>query len=83
MRELNRDMFQQRHSRGRWDSPELLRAEEELQNFGLNVRPKPPPKILKLPGGNQQTRVYPHPLGAGSARPNPKMGAPDPENLYF
>ena len=28
----------------------------------------------------QQTRVYPYPLGAGSARPNPKMGAPDPEN---
>ena len=26
----------------------------------------------------QQTRVYP--LGAGSARPNPKMGAPDPES---
>ena len=25
---------------------------------------------------NQQTRVYPYPLGAGSARPNPKMGAP-------
>ena len=22
----------------------------------------------------QQTRVYPYPLGAGSARPNPKMG---------
>ena len=31
----------------------------------------------------QQTRVYPYPLGAGSARPNPKMGSPDPENLYF
>ena len=31
----------------------------------------------------QQTRVYPHPLGAGSARPNPKMGAPDPENPLF
>ena len=28
----------------------------------------------------QQTRVHPHPLGAGSARPNPKMGAPDPES---
>ena len=32
---------------------------------------------------HQQTRVYPHPLGAGSARPNPKMGAPDPENPLF
>ena len=25
----------------------------------------------------------PYPLGAGSARPNPKMGAPDPENPLF
>ena len=31
----------------------------------------------------QQTRVYPYPLGVGSARPNPKMGAPDPENPLF
>ena len=31
----------------------------------------------------QQKRVYPYPLGAGSARPNPKMGAPDPENPLF
>ena len=31
----------------------------------------------------QQTRIYPYPLGAGSARPNPKMGAPDPENPLF
>ena len=31
----------------------------------------------------QQTRVYPYPLGAGSARPNPKMGAPDTENPLF
>ena len=31
----------------------------------------------------QQTSVYPYPLGAGSARPNPKMGAPDPENPLF
>ena len=31
----------------------------------------------------QQKRVYPIPLGAGSARPNPKMGAPDPENPLF
>ena len=27
-----------------------------------------------------QTGVYPHPLGAGSARPNPKKGTPDTEN---
>ena len=32
---------------------------------------------------NQQERVYPYPLGAGSARPNPKIGAPDPENPLF
>ena len=31
----------------------------------------------------QQTRVCPYPLGEGSARPNPKMGAPDPENPLF
>ena len=32
---------------------------------------------------DQQTRVYPYPLGEGSARPNPKMGATDPENSLF
>ena len=31
----------------------------------------------------QQARVCPYPLGTGSARPNPKMGAPDPENPLF
>ena len=31
----------------------------------------------------QQTRVYPYPLGAGPARPNPKMGGRDPENSLF
>ena len=31
----------------------------------------------------QQTRVYPYLLGAGSGRPNPKMGAADPENPLF
>ena len=31
----------------------------------------------------EQTRVYPYPLGAGSARPNPKMGTPDSENPLF
>ena len=39
----------------------------------------PSPEI----GSLQQTRVYPYPLGAGSARPNPKMGAPDPEAPLF
>ena len=32
---------------------------------------------------SQQTGVYPYPLVAGSARPNPRMGAPDPENPLF
>ena len=31
----------------------------------------------------EQNGIYPYPLGAGSARPNPKMGAPDPENPLF
>ena len=31
----------------------------------------------------QQTRVYPYPLVTGSARANPKVGAPDPENPLF
>ena len=29
---------------------------------------------------SQQTGVYPYPLSAGSARPNPKMGAPVTEH---
>ena len=32
---------------------------------------------------NITERVYPCPLGAGSARPNPKMGASDPESPLF
>ena len=43
---------------------------------------KPVPE-MPHPEVIQQTRVYPYPLGAGSARPNPKMGAPDPENPLF
>ena len=31
----------------------------------------------------QQTRVYPYPWARGPARPNPKMGALDPENPLF
>ena len=31
----------------------------------------------------QQTRVYRHPLVAGSPRPNPKMGAQAQKTLYF
>ena len=37
----------------------------------------------KLASEAQQKRVYPYPLGAGSARPNPEMGAPDPESPLF
>ena len=33
--------------------------------------------------GFQQTWVYPYPLGTGSARPNPKKGAPKTENPLF
>ena len=29
----------------------------------------------------QQMGVYPYPLGAGSARPNPKKGTPDRESF--
>ena len=36
-----------------------------------------------VPFSFQQTRVYPYPLVAGCARPNPKMGAPDPERSLF
>ena len=45
----------------------------------------PPPKSHDTfcPPICQQTRVYPYPLGVGSARPNPKMGAQDPENSLF
>ena len=32
---------------------------------------------------SQKKRVYPYPLGAGSARPNPKMGAADQESPLF
>ena len=35
-----------------------------------------------VPGINKQGST-PTPWGAGSARPNPKMGAPDPENPLF
>ena len=39
--------------------------------------------LPKSPKFSNKTRVRPYPLGAGSARPNPKMGAPDPENPLF
>ena len=39
--------------------------------------------MLKESSDIQQKMVYPYPLGMGSARPNLKMGAPDPENPLF
>ena len=55
---------------------------KEKERKDRKARTTPP---LKSHQANvfQQTRVYPYPLGAGSARPNPKMGAPDPENPLF
>ena len=46
------------------------------------------PKVLQrvLPGvltRFSKKGSTPYPLGAGSAKPNPKMGAPDPENPLF
>ena len=38
---------------------------------------------MRFKNASVSKKVYPHPLGAGSARPNPKMGAPDPENPLF
>ena len=46
-----------------------------LNNFNLDMF-----KPLRSHTHFQQKRDYPYPLGAGSARPNPKMGTPDPEN---
>ena len=48
-----------------------------------HIDPNPVLPFLDFLRISQQTRVYPYPLGAGSARPNPKMGAPDPENPFF
>ena len=39
--------------------------------------------VLQGVAFTRQPRVYPYPLGAGSARPNPKMGSPDPETPLF
>ena len=54
-------------------TPPHKRAWSEIQKSIVEIRDHK----------TQQTRVYPYPLGAGSARPNPKMGAPDPENPLF
>ena len=36
--------------------------------------------LRRSPPCSQPTGVYPYPLGAGSARPNPEKGAPETEN---
>ena len=58
-------------------------SELYLQHFPAGVYNFTRPPSFIHAWSFQQTRVYPHPLGAGSARPNPKMGAPDPENPLF
>ena len=45
--------------------------------FSTLRRKKPWTKVSLL---FQQTGVYPYPLSAGSARPNPKRGSPETEN---
>ena len=55
-------------------------VERLLAKFGCPPAVCPPKRPRPF---TQQTRVYPYPLVAGSARPNPKMGAPDPENPLF
>ena len=42
-----------------------------------------PSKREKLLCTYQQKGIYPYPLGAGPARPNPKKGAPETENPLF
>ena len=56
-----------------------------LNEIKSALPPHPPlqPQKIPNPPKTQQTRVYPYLLGAGSARPNPKMGAPGPENPLF
>ena len=46
------------------------------------VRPKDP-SVLKNRGNFQQTRVYPYPLGAGSARPKSKNGRSRPRKPFI
>ena len=47
------------------------------------LRPQRPRHTPSSTPVAQQNRVYPHHLGAGSARPNPKMGASYPEKPLF
>ena len=64
------------------------KGEKDKQVHFHRVTPPPPsPTELLLKkietSTDQQIRVYPYPLVAGSARPNPKMGAPDPKKPLF
>ena len=49
----------------------------------IHTFPIQDPHKISPPRNSQRKGVYPYQSGAGSARPNPKMGAPDPENPLF
>ena len=55
--------------------------------MGPNYIHGPPPPLKRPSQGwgvyKSANRVYPYPLGAGSARPNPKKGAPEAEDPLF
>ena len=78
------------------DFPQQKKLENLLPNFAGSsppISPKTSPTSLwtslvlifcaLLHSFAQQTRVYPYPLVAGSPRPNPKMGAQNPEHPLF
>ena len=74
--------------KGHWEIKGRFRKRVVLANvpsfrfsFRGNIRQNHP--FGNHPFGFPRTRVYPYPLGAGSARPNPTMGAPDPANPLF
>ena len=72
-------MSQPQVGSGLWSKP--------LQHFQIFLRTGP--LLLYETAFNCTRSSYsankglPLPLGRGSARPNPKMGAPDPENPLF
>ena len=68
-------------------TPHLKPSDISLRQRDSREAPhfEPRVQIGNLNGGlgNQQPMVYPYPLGAGSARPNPKEGPPETENPLF
>ena len=66
------------HSLGCFSVPEFWGVKQGVPNG-----PQKGEFIAFFSPFTQQTRVYPYPLGAGSARPNPKIRAPDPDNPLF